>query len=407
MDEGTDSIKSTIRSPRIEAASLIVAILSVLVAVYFGIKTENKKEITIRYLTERNLVSIEASKTNGLDITFQGKPVKSPWIASIRIENTGDIPIDQKDIESPTTIIFPNAAVLDARIVEQQPANIDSTVNNAGNYLAVIHKLLNPGDSITIDVFLDGNPSNKFSTFRIAGIKNPVEVLISNEQTQNYVTVIPLPNSAQYSALTLSSLATLALLAFASYIVFDYVASALKSGGDRISVMKSRIERDLNPEYFLITIPTEDKILGAILSCIGNPLKLSAVLDINKLVNLVETKVPVPLISIYKESTGSIAQKIQRLSIGATESQLMAFAKTRFSKKGADALASEIDKIKSRNPTNYLGLSFEQVKKSYVDDALRNENMDTGDLIAGIMAFLISISLISLLGSAWKIILGY
>jgi hypothetical protein len=78
---------------------------------------------------------------------------------AIRYSNSGAIPIESKDIENPLTLDFSNSLVLDAKIVEKHPANLQTDISFTNNLVTIKHGLLNPGDLLQIETLCDGDPN--------------------------------------------------------------------------------------------------------------------------------------------------------------------------------------------------------------------------------------------------------
>jgi hypothetical protein len=107
-----------------------------------------------------------------LQITFEGREVKSPWASTVEIQNSGNVPIEEADVESPITVNFKPADILFAEITRTLPRGVNASIEHDKHILTVKHKLLNPDDRLVINLILDGEPDLDASGVngRISGV---------------------------------------------------------------------------------------------------------------------------------------------------------------------------------------------------------------------------------------------
>ena len=132
------------------------------------------KELTCTLNSGFPLV-LQVTEDEDFQILFNGKEVEEPWIYNITIENTGEQPIQNEDFAKPLTIDFEEStSVTKATIIEASnsdlwgeflaKASIDGTV------LSIEDILLNPGESITFNVFTEGAAGNINYNQRTVGL---------------------------------------------------------------------------------------------------------------------------------------------------------------------------------------------------------------------------------------------
>src|SRR5258705_12789184 len=86
----------------LQIGGLIVAVVTIPVTAYLSLRLERNKEITVKVLATRPLVSVEAGRSRvGLEVRIGEKRVDAPWLLSAKLENTGNLAIEERDIEAP------------------------------------------------------------------------------------------------------------------------------------------------------------------------------------------------------------------------------------------------------------------------------------------------------------------
>ncbi len=119
----------------------------------------------------------DATDNPPMDVYIGKKPVDYPYLTTIIVKNTGNIPIVPSDFEAPVNISITN----DARIVqlyyEFRPEDISMKLGYTLRDISLSPTLLNPGDTVFIQIFtIDVRPELRISA-RIMGVNS----LISKE----------------------------------------------------------------------------------------------------------------------------------------------------------------------------------------------------------------------------------
>jgi hypothetical protein len=168
-------------------------------------------------MSQRALLSADVGAASNLQITFQDRPLQKPYLLSARIENSGDLPIEERDIEGPVSMTFMSARVITVEITGVHPAGLFATATNAEKTIIISHKLLNQGDWIAFDVLLDGDPDEPTISARISGIPSITTIPLSAQQRAVSTTAAwPLPKPVTYAALVLATFLGALLLIVAS-----------------------------------------------------------------------------------------------------------------------------------------------------------------------------------------------
>jgi len=153
-----------------------IAILGLALAAYTAYLTwlgYNNKELSISYLVDSPLI-VDFDKESQLKVVYDNKSVSAPRLMSLKFYNSGEVPIQKKDIESPLRLMFKKARLIEARISRTVPEGIDSSVLIEDKSLIVSHGLLNPKEAIFVELVYDGEQEVPTAGFRIAGISKPI-----------------------------------------------------------------------------------------------------------------------------------------------------------------------------------------------------------------------------------------
>ena len=149
-------------SPELVRLLLTLIATAVAVATFFGIRVQ-KKELELSYLAKLSLVNPDLSSTGDVKVIYRGRDIRTLTKLSARLTNTGAVPIEKREIESPLLIAFDpqRAKILGANITGRNPGSIDATCNTTEkNEIILEHGLLNPADSVTFEVLFDGDPGS-------------------------------------------------------------------------------------------------------------------------------------------------------------------------------------------------------------------------------------------------------
>src|ERR1700719_171856 len=109
------------KSRWLEIASLILGFIAVAVPTFLTLRTERQKALTVRFLSNRSLFNIDSQRARGLQVAYNAQTVAAPFLLSGRIENTGNVAIEARDIEEFPTFRFSSAKILGAFVSEPHP----------------------------------------------------------------------------------------------------------------------------------------------------------------------------------------------------------------------------------------------------------------------------------------------
>lgn len=128
-------------------------------------------QLTLETKSIATVVS-ETLPIQNLELAYEGKKIKALNRLLLDFRNTGRTPITKDDVITPVTLTFNKGEVLEAKVVNVQPTNIDFRIEHSDNKITLIFSLLNPDENAKIDLLVSGSASYLAS----ARIKNISEI---------------------------------------------------------------------------------------------------------------------------------------------------------------------------------------------------------------------------------------
>jgi hypothetical protein len=190
----------------LEYFGLTIGAISIIVSIFFSLKADRRKELTLSYLSKQSLLSVSDDRSGGLEVSFRGAKVVQPWLLSVRLENSGNLPIESQDIERPLGLRLQRSPIRSARISQRVPPDLEAEIDFDSTTVQVRHALMNPGDAIEFDLLTDGEPDSPMTSFRISGISTLREMPVPSATTRPSITYWSLPTPLTLFALLISSL---------------------------------------------------------------------------------------------------------------------------------------------------------------------------------------------------------
>lgn len=134
------------------------------------------KELTCTLNYSQKLIT-KNTKDDGFKIMYNDKEVTDPYIFSITISNTGDYAIENEDFKKEFSIDFTGSEeIIKASIIEARNKDVwDEILENSsinGSELVFSDFFLNPGESFTMSIITNQNPSGIKYNSRIEGVPN-------------------------------------------------------------------------------------------------------------------------------------------------------------------------------------------------------------------------------------------
>jgi hypothetical protein len=169
-----------IRDPVWQFVGAAVGLVGTISAVVLGVVIyrlqRRRKALSYELLTQTRLVKVEEGYDSAIEILYEGQSVADVSLITLKIVNSGNLPITEDDYEMPAVWTFgEEARVLSADVMETDPTTLqkmEHLIALVKNDLVLGTWLLNPGDSITVKLLVSGFGGEISASGRIAGVKD-------------------------------------------------------------------------------------------------------------------------------------------------------------------------------------------------------------------------------------------
>lgn len=213
-----------------EFVGVLIALAIGLPTIYYTVKADRTKSLSVSYTTKKALLLTDAGKAGPkVEVSVSGRQIAQPWLVTFTIKNDGNIPIEERDVEAPLRLQFERSKVVSSEIVKKNQDSVGAEVTNGSDYIILTHKLLNPGDFITVDVLLDGEPAMPPSaSCRISGVSTVSQAMAIEEQQKLRPSAIPLPRSANLVLLLVGSISVGVLIIAGLVVIVESISRSTK-----------------------------------------------------------------------------------------------------------------------------------------------------------------------------------
>ena len=156
---------------------VIGLIVGGLFALFKYVKSRQRKEISYSIISDFLLANIQDNiSSRDIKLTVDTKKVNNIRFITLRIRNTGNMPIEQDDYNKALwflpKVVIDNGNLIDAQVAGTQPEGISTstTIDDEGR-VAITNTLLNSGDSIFINILLSDYQEIIKVNGRVSGVK--------------------------------------------------------------------------------------------------------------------------------------------------------------------------------------------------------------------------------------------
>lgn len=395
----------------LEFIALGLAVISILVSWYFGKRAEREKALTVRYVAVRPLLT-DPRKSEKLVVTYEDQVVEQPWFLTARLENTGNTPIIEDDIDTLLLLQFPAGRVLGVDIGATNPPGIPAAAIQQASEVEIEPTLLNPGDYISFDVLLDGDPKLPTALVRVVGVSRPIVLHPSDETSTFYATWFQLPRPVEYIALTITSLGIVFLLIVLVFLVVeqwapsDYSATSVEDFFSTVDDVLDEMGIDIYPDTFAVPASVIATALGR-----DNPVQLAWIDNPAGLESMITKQVPGALLDAYKISP----QEATKLIVQEMRAQLPATLRERIVSEAPWGFSSAVEESMSelRFEENTVDEFFKKVRRQLgpLKDSLPESSgsLDSNsweDWVGSLVIFIIIVSATLVVGGTWRSLLA-
>src|SRR5260221_9556305 len=137
---------------------LVIGALGLLVPVVIYLKQRSKKEVSYHVYDSISLINIKEEVKENFEVSYRGIPVQDATLLSVRVWNSGNIPIEEADFIDPIKLDFGKVTTVIFYCVASDPDNILGQYKDLGGegYITFIPRLFNKGYEITVTVMVTG-----------------------------------------------------------------------------------------------------------------------------------------------------------------------------------------------------------------------------------------------------------
>ena len=185
---------------------VVVAVLIGIVAAvlafmsYRKTKQQGQKEITYGMIADTPILSINEEVKSKVQVLYNGKPISDAHMVTIKIWNTGYVPIIPNDYFEPIKLGFgASSEVLDVEILETTPPNIKVSINRGVENFSLEPFLLNSKEAVVVKVLLANFKGNITVEARIVGTQQVLDTNVAVDSSNQSLTT-----TASFTAIKLA-----------------------------------------------------------------------------------------------------------------------------------------------------------------------------------------------------------
>lgn len=153
----------------------VLGALGILAGAWFYWIGRKRKTLDWEMVGSDAIVQVAAAQSVNLEVRWAGRAVVHPALATLRVTNTGRESISASDFVEPIVISVSGGEMLSASLTEAPVddfLDVPMGINGAG--LTAVPRLLNSGESFTVQMLIDGHKPSIGLTARVAGLTRPV-----------------------------------------------------------------------------------------------------------------------------------------------------------------------------------------------------------------------------------------
>lgn len=162
--------------------TLLLTVASIVIPVWLWQADLSSKALTLTIKSVADLQPQGLGRLEGIQMSIDGKPLRTPFVSVLELTNTGSRPILAADFEGPLKIAVAKPSVfVKAQPGSATPTSLEPRADLIESMVVVQPLLLNPGDVIQLTVVTaDARPEYSVRG-RIVGVK---EVTVNDAQSE-------------------------------------------------------------------------------------------------------------------------------------------------------------------------------------------------------------------------------
>src|SRR4051794_35191671 len=163
----------------------ILAAIAIWVTLWLYRRQRTRKSLAYE-IKQIELVSLHRAAPKGrIKILFDDEEIQHVHLVEARIENSGNVPVTKGDFEQPIVIgLGDGATALTADVTETTPDDLRVEAKPDADQVKIQPLLLNPGDCMTLKVFVRNFQGKVQCHYRIVGIPKMDDAAMQRQNRQ-------------------------------------------------------------------------------------------------------------------------------------------------------------------------------------------------------------------------------
>ena len=167
--------------------SSVIALAGVVLPIVLWLVDHSSKSIAISVVSSTSLDPTINQPVEGLAFTLDGVALRSPYLSVLHIQNTGTKPVSSSEFESPIEIKSESKSkIVRAEFADASPIDLQPVITVVKNRILVDPLLLNPGDSLKLNVVTSEDRPAFIARSRVAGIS---QIPVSEKKIKDVASV--------------------------------------------------------------------------------------------------------------------------------------------------------------------------------------------------------------------------
>lgn len=168
------NLTEVLGSPAWSVGATVLAAAAIIVSIVIA-RQQRARKVLGYELGFTELVSVHQGARDLIKIYYEDEQIEQAHLLQLRLINVGDLPVLQADFQRPLTLEFEGGGSPLTVEAKSRPAELRPEVEIVGSSVSLKPLLLNPGDSISVEVFAR-NFKGLNCDYRIIGVPTLTEM---------------------------------------------------------------------------------------------------------------------------------------------------------------------------------------------------------------------------------------
>jgi hypothetical protein len=171
------------------ATKVILPAIGAAITVWTIFFLGDNRELSYEVVSKTELSALKGENWPDIGLWYGKKVIENGGLLTVRLGNTGNVPLYAKEFEGPITIqLKTSSRFIAAKVIEAKPKNLIPKIEISTNVLKIDPLLLNPSDEMLIQSIVQGDISDIVIGARIGGIREATDLRGSREKTYKKIT---------------------------------------------------------------------------------------------------------------------------------------------------------------------------------------------------------------------------